>query len=185
MAQEGQLRVDEDGWYKQGALSHYFHNLSRNWTKYFYKAIIQSVLLYGAESWTLTGRMIRRLSSIHNRVARYITGRHIKELEDGTYYCPPTEEVLDAAGLEGTTIQKHAMSSTIYWKCRLGNGVVNWDIRIRKSKAIRSQTWNYLMNRFNAWTMRVSSGVGKRNVSVVFFVCIFICRMCLEKAPAL
>ena len=62
--------------------------------------------------------MIRRLSSFHNRVARYITGRHIKELEDGTYYCPPTEEVLDAAGLEGTTIQKYAMSSTIYWKCK-------------------------------------------------------------------
>ena len=40
---------------------------------YFYKAIIQTVLLYGSESWTLTGRMIGRLRSFHHRVARYIS----------------------------------------------------------------------------------------------------------------
>jgi hypothetical protein len=67
---------------------------------YFYKAIIQIVLLYGSESWTLTGRMIGRLRSFHHRVAGYITGRHIKELEDGTYFCPPMKEVLNAAGME-------------------------------------------------------------------------------------
>ena len=67
---------------------------------YFYKAIIQTVLLYGSESWTLTIGMIGRLRSFHHRVARYITGRHIKELEDGTYFCPSMKEVLKAAGME-------------------------------------------------------------------------------------
>jgi hypothetical protein len=37
---------------------------------YFYEAIIQTVLLYGSESWTLTGRMIGRLRvlCVHVRV---------------------------------------------------------------------------------------------------------------------
>jgi hypothetical protein len=59
-------------------------------------------------------------------VARYITGRHIKELEDGTYYCPPMDKVLEAAGLETievymerrrNTILNCAVTSTIYGKC--------------------------------------------------------------------
>jgi len=60
--------------------------------------------------------------------------------------------------------------------CRLGDGAVHWEFRIRKSKTIRSQKWNYLMNRFDAWTMRVSSGDGKIHFRVVC-VCIFICVM--------
>ena len=54
--------------------------------------------------------------------------------------------------------------------------VGNREFRIRKSKTIRSQEWNYLMKRFNAWTMRISSGAGKIYFSVVC-VCIFICLM--------
>jgi hypothetical protein len=92
---------------------------------YFYKAIIQTVLLYGSESWTLvTGRMIgSRLRRFHHRVARYITGRHIKELEDGTYSCPHMKEVLNAAGMEmievymdrrRNTVRKYAGTSAVY-----------------------------------------------------------------------
>jgi hypothetical protein len=44
----------------------------------FYKTIVQSVLLYGSESWVLTKPMIRKLTSFHRRCARYITGIHIK-----------------------------------------------------------------------------------------------------------
>jgi hypothetical protein len=94
---------------------------------YFYKEIIQSVLLYGVESWTLTERTIRRFHSFHNRVARYITGRHVRQREDGTYDCPPTVEVLADAGLENIetyiqrrrgTIQDHVRTRPIYGKCR-------------------------------------------------------------------
>ena len=93
---------------------------------YFYKAIIQTVLLYGSESWTLMGRMIGRLRSFHHRVARYITGRHIKELEDGTYFCPSMKEVLKAAGMETievymdrrrNTVRKYAGTSAVYGRC--------------------------------------------------------------------
>ena len=66
---------------------------------YFYKAILQAVLLYGSESWVISDFKLKQLRSFHHRVARYITGRHIKQLADGTYECPPTEEVLEEAGL--------------------------------------------------------------------------------------
>ncbi len=112
---------------------------------YFYKAIIQTVLLYGSESWTLTVRMIGRLRSFHHRVARYITGRHIKELEDGTYFCPSMKEVLKAAGMETievymdrrrNTVRKHAATSAVYGRCIQStamstnvNKVVWWEIK--------------------------------------------------------
>jgi hypothetical protein len=67
---------------------------------YFYKAIIQAVLLYGSESWTLSNRTLQLFRSFHARVARHLTGRHIRPLEDGTWFCPPTTEVLNSAGLE-------------------------------------------------------------------------------------
>jgi hypothetical protein len=114
---------------------------------YFYKkVIIQTVLLYGSESWTLTGRMIGRLRSFHHRVAQYITGRHIKELEDGTYFCPPMKEVLNAAGMEtievymdrrrNTIRKKYAGTSAVYSRCIRStamstnvNKVVWWEIK--------------------------------------------------------
>ena len=43
----------------------------------FYMAVVQAVLLYGAESWSITDRNMRRLRSFHHRVLRYLTGKHI------------------------------------------------------------------------------------------------------------
>ena len=67
---------------------------------YFYKAVVQVVLLYGSESWTLTESTLKFFRSFHSRVARHLTGRHIRCLDDGTWFCPLTREVLEAAGLE-------------------------------------------------------------------------------------
>ena len=66
---------------------------------YFYKAILQAILLYGSESWVISKYKLNQLRSFHHRVARYITGRHIKKRPDGTYECPPTSETLEMAGL--------------------------------------------------------------------------------------
>jgi len=72
---------------------------------YFYKAIVQAVLLYGSESWTITTSIMQKIKSFHARVARSLTGRHIKQRPDGTWDCPPTTEVLEGAGLE--TIEEY------------------------------------------------------------------------------
>ena len=43
---------------------------------YFFKAVRQAVLLFGVETWVITPRMERALSSFQHRVAQRLTGRH-------------------------------------------------------------------------------------------------------------
>ena len=42
-------------------------------SEFFYKAVAQAVLLFGAETWVLTPRMEQVLDSFQHRVARRIT----------------------------------------------------------------------------------------------------------------
>jgi hypothetical protein len=67
---------------------------------YFCKAIVRAILLYGSESWTLLNYIIQQFRSFHASVARYLTRRRIRCLADGTWFYPPTEEVLEDAGLK-------------------------------------------------------------------------------------
>ena len=67
---------------------------------YFYKAVVQAVLLYGCESWVITDSVLKRLESFHHKVARQITGQRV-------WFCratnelvgPPIAEVLERASL--------------------------------------------------------------------------------------
>ena len=43
----------------------------------FYLAIVQAVLLYGADSWTITKKDFAALERFHKRAVRHITGQHI------------------------------------------------------------------------------------------------------------
>ena len=65
----------------------------------FYKAVVQSVLLFGSETWVLTVGMKTKLASFHSRCARFITGKHIRENPDGSWTCPPTKDVLEESGV--------------------------------------------------------------------------------------
>ena len=49
----------------------------------FYMAVVQAISLYGADSWIVKDRDLRRLRSFHARVARYMTGMHIRKLGNG------------------------------------------------------------------------------------------------------
>jgi len=66
----------------------------------FYKAVVQAVLLYGAETWSVTPVMLRALRGFHHRVARQLTGKVGRYLprEDRWVY-PPIDEALEEAGL--------------------------------------------------------------------------------------
>ena len=66
----------------------------------FYKAVVQSVLLYGCETWVITSQVLRVLESFHHRVARRLSGMTPRYLprEDRWHY-PPIAEALEAAGL--------------------------------------------------------------------------------------
>ena len=45
----------------------------------FFKAVVQAVLLFGSDMWVMNPHMGRDLGSFHQRVARLITGRHLKQ----------------------------------------------------------------------------------------------------------
>ena len=51
---------------------------------HFYKAVVQSVLLYGCETWTITATMMKVLDRFHHRVARRISGM-VARLVDGEW----------------------------------------------------------------------------------------------------
>jgi hypothetical protein len=101
----------------------------------FYKAIIQSVLLYGSETWVLTKRMMQNLRSFHQRCARHITGRNIRKDEGtGEWICPDSETTLRVAGLwtieeyierRKRTVMKYARERYIYRRCVNSRPVAN------------------------------------------------------------
>jgi hypothetical protein len=41
----------------------------------FYKAVVQSVLLYGSETWVLPPNILSKLEGFHKQIARRLTGR--------------------------------------------------------------------------------------------------------------
>ena len=108
---------------------------------FFYKAILQAVLLYGSESWIISEHKLNELRSFHHRVARYITGRHIKQLPDGTYDCPPTAEVLETAGLYPLETYIERRKNTI-WQAIRNRPIIE---RCKNSTALsttaRRTTW--------------------------------------------
>ena len=45
----------------------------------FYMAVVQAVLLYGSESWTITLRDIEALERFQKKAVQYMTGSHIQK----------------------------------------------------------------------------------------------------------
>ena len=62
-------------------------------------AVVQSVLLYGADSWTINNRNWKCLESFHERAVRHMTGQHIQKHGDGSWTYPNHEELEMKSGL--------------------------------------------------------------------------------------
>ena len=66
----------------------------------FYKAVVQSVLLYSCETWVITSQVLDVLKGFHNRVARRLSGKRPYFLPaENKWVYPPSEEALEEAGL--------------------------------------------------------------------------------------
>ena len=79
------------------------HEKKRNFRTavYIYRSMIESVLLYGSETWVLKGSTtLHRLEIFHRRCARFLTGQFIHPQENGEWVYPHTEFVFKKAGLE-------------------------------------------------------------------------------------
>jgi hypothetical protein len=99
----------------------------------FYKAIIQSILLYGSESWVLSKYMLQKLNTFHNMCARYITGRHIKLVNEQWEY-PCSATTLKQASLltikeyinkRRSTVKKYVETTQIFRDCQNSKAVAN------------------------------------------------------------
>ena len=75
---------------------------SRKTMENFYKAVVQAVLLYGSETWTLTSAMMAKLNSFHHQCARNICGENIHPdcRSPGHWICPSTITILSKVGLK-------------------------------------------------------------------------------------
>ena len=54
----------------------------------FFKAVVQQVLLFGAETWVVSPIMERALSAFIHGAARQLTGRHPQRGRDGKWLTP-------------------------------------------------------------------------------------------------
>jgi hypothetical protein len=128
----------------QVAINYNLHKATKSWGRisnilrreganpktmgYFYRAVVQSVLLYSCETWHINPHNIMKLETFHNKVARHITHRHIRKLPNTEIWIYPNmEQVLQQAGLlplqeyiqkRKTTLLRWAQNRDIYHTAR-------------------------------------------------------------------
>ena len=64
----------------------------------FYRAVVQAVLLFGAETWVLYEAMSRNLEGAHVGFLRQITGQRVVRKRDGTWLSVTADKVLRKSG---------------------------------------------------------------------------------------
>ena len=64
-----------------------------------YKALAQSVLLYGRESWVVTGDMLKVLTTCHHQLAQRIAVMTEKCGAGREWEYPAVEEAMDSEGI--------------------------------------------------------------------------------------
>ena len=75
-------------------------NASPRVAGYFYKAVVQSVLLFGSESWNLGPALLARLEGFHIRCSYRMSRRHRpRRGPGGSWHYPASSDVLDECGL--------------------------------------------------------------------------------------
>ena len=76
-------------------------------------AVVQSVLLYGSETWVLTLRMKRMLGGVHHRVAHRLTGRQPRKGRDGNWVYPLLEDAMAEVGLQEVETYVSRLQKTV------------------------------------------------------------------------
>ena len=66
---------------------------------FFFKAVVQAVLLFGADTWVVAHHMGKGLRGFQNQVARRLTGRLPRRTPDGRWIYTSAAAVREEAGL--------------------------------------------------------------------------------------
>ena len=64
----------------------------------FYRAVLQVVLIFGAETWVLSTEMARDLEGLHVGFLRQVTGQKAKRQREGTWRSMAAAEVIKESG---------------------------------------------------------------------------------------
>ena len=110
------------------------------------------LVLYGSESWVLNQHGRDKLTSFHNRCARFLTGRFITKVDEEWIY-PDTQKTLELAHLlpveeyiikrRKTLEESYALNSEIYEEC------VRKSIYIKGNNNLEWWTKNHSINNNN------------------------------------
>ena len=64
----------------------------------FYRAVVQTILLYGSETWVILEAMKKKVEGAHTDFLRQMTGNLARQIVDGTWETPRAEVVREATG---------------------------------------------------------------------------------------
>ncbi len=94
----------------------------------FYKTIVQSVLLYGSETWVLSSAVLARLEGFHLRAAYRMAKKHLpRRGPNQQWVYPPSDKVLEECGMHTIghyidvrreTIAKYVVGCSIFAECQ-------------------------------------------------------------------
>ena len=79
----------------------------------FFKAVVQQVLLFGAETWVVSPMMERALSAFIHGAASRLTGRQPRKGRDGKWYYPSPEGAMKEAGLTDVRTSMNRRENTV------------------------------------------------------------------------
>jgi hypothetical protein len=113
----------------------------------FYKAVVQSVLLYGSESWNLTKTALARLEGFHIRAAYRMAKVHKpRKGPNHVWVYPASSDVLHECGMHTIThyisvwqetILQYVVDRPIYEACKAGER--------RRGSAPRQWWWEQMI----------------------------------------
>ena len=59
-----------------------------------YKAVAQSMILYGSESWVVMGEMLKDMTELHHQAGQRITGMTMKREAGGEWEYPSVVQAM-------------------------------------------------------------------------------------------
>ena len=83
---------------------------------FFFKAVVQSVLIFGGKMWVVIPRMGQVLGGFQEQVARLLTGWMPRQRSDGRWVCTSVEAAIEELGFDPmkTYIQQRHNTATQY-----------------------------------------------------------------------
>jgi hypothetical protein len=126
----------------------------------FYKATVQSILLFGSETWNLSPQSLKCLEGFHKRAAWRMAGKRPTKLSDSTWTYPNSAAVLDKVRLKTIAhyigVRRQHIASYIVDKPIFQTFM---DGVRRSGSSVRQFWWAQSMDLETAWAARIAGPI--------------------------